>query len=109
MDLHQLAAENNEAGLRRALSDEPGAVDIYAPRSELEGVINRHGLKGTPLHTAVVSGSVECVRLLLEQGADPGKCVIQSERGDELIAYADAAWLALQTGDERIISLLEKV
>lgn len=108
-DLHQLAADNDYRVLRQALVEEPEAVDRYSPRRELEDIIIRHGLKGTPLHVAVVNGSAECVSLLLENGADPGRCVIQSERGDELIPYADANYLAQRAGHAAIIGILGQV
>jgi hypothetical protein len=105
-ELHRLAAAGDCAGLIGALRKNPAAVDEYRPWRPLETLINRHGLKGTPLHAAVAGGSVDCVRMLLNAGAEPGKRVIQSERGDEEIPDADALFLAGITGRKEIIDLL---
>jgi hypothetical protein len=104
--LHRLAAEGDHRALSRALSGKREDIDTYAPYRGLEDIIIRHGLKGTPLHVAVAAGSRECVELLLESGADPSLCVIQSERGDEVIPYADALYLARESGREDIARLI---
>ncbi|HDY69611.1 MAG TPA: ankyrin repeat domain-containing protein [Actinobacteria bacterium] len=103
---HQLAAAGEAAALRRALAAAPDTIDAYRVYRGLEDIIIRHGLKGTPLHVAVAAGSLDCARLLLECGADPSLCVIQSERGDEAIPYATALFLARETGRKDMIELL---
>ncbi len=107
--LHRLAASGDAEGLRRALASTPGAPDLYRHWPPLEDIIVRHGLKGTPLHAAAAAGEGECARLLVEHGADPARKVIQSERGDEEIAYADAAWLARSRGHRRLAEMLAAV
>lgn len=108
-DLHQLAAEGNERELARALEQKPEDIDSYRPRKELENVIVRHGLKGTPLHIAIVCEVAPCVSLLFDKGADPHLLVIQSERGDEPVEYADAEFLARKITNDAIIAMLAQV
>ena len=105
-NLHELTAAGETAALNRALVADPDAVDSYRAYRGLEDIIIRHGLKGTPLHVAVAAGRLDCARLLLEHGADPSLGVIQSERGDEVIPYATALFLARETGRKDIVELL---
>ena len=57
--IHQAAHDNDGSSLRLLLANHPEAV----------GIENVHG--EAPLVTAAVEGSTNCVKLLLENGADP--------------------------------------
>ncbi len=107
MDLHHSAATNNFELLRTVVDESRELIDSYRSSRELESVIIRHGLKGTPLHIAVLHRSLESVQILLERGADPMKRVIQCERGEEEIPHATALYLADQLGYSEIRAVLQ--
>ena len=106
MSLHQLAATDDAAGLRALLEDDPVAVDRYDKHPALGEVIYRHGLKGTPLHVAVLHGSLNAMRALLDFGADPGLPVMQFERGFDPVPNSSAIDLARRAGREDAAMLL---
>ncbi|MGE0758024.1 MAG: ankyrin repeat domain-containing protein [Pirellulaceae bacterium] len=54
-----------------------------------------------PIHWAVFAGKTEVVRLLLQQGADPGQSIYTYDSWDKLLASARAR------GNQKIESLLE--
>ena len=106
MSLHRLAADDDADGLRAALASNPAAVDDYDKHAALGEVIYRHGLKGTPLHIAVLHGSLDAMRVLLDFGADPGLSVMQFERGFDTVPDSSAMDLARRTGREDAVALL---
>jgi hypothetical protein len=106
--LHELVEQGDLEGLTAALATESGAIDSFELCHPLEAAINRHGLKGTPLHLAVATGNSEAVELLLANGADQSLRVIQSERGDEMIPYATPSYLAGKLGHEEIAAALKR-
>ena len=79
--LHQLAESNETEELKAALLESVESINAYATHQALRGAVYRHGLKGTPLHVAVISNRVEAAKLLIEFGADPSLNVMQFERG----------------------------
>jgi ankyrin repeat protein len=106
-DLHALIEAGDLDGLAAALKSSSGQIDSFQPCNQLVAAINRHGLKGTPLHLAVAMKNVDAVKLLLDNGADQSLRVIQSERGDEMIPYATASYLAGKLGYEQIAGALK--
>jgi ankyrin repeat protein len=108
MDLHELASEDRHKELSEALAQNDDLIDSYLLSKDFHTVINRHDLKGTPLHFAIIHNSINCVKILLEHGADVNKCVRQCERGEQDIPHANALFLAKKLGYEEICELLEK-
>ena len=92
--LHQLAELNDVGELRRRLLVGGESIDDYDKNKGLESLILRHGLKGTALHAAVLHGSVDAVRVLLEFGADKAIQVLQFERGFDEVPNSTALDLA---------------
>ncbi len=108
MGLHELAAGDMHEELKNALSQSKEGIDSYLLSKVFHRVINRHGLKGTPLHFAIIHNSINCVKVLLDCGADINKCIRQCERGEQDILHADALFLANKTGNSEISELLKK-
>jgi ankyrin repeat protein len=105
--IHTHVETGDLVSLRKAIVANPKEINAYQLCQPLETVINRHGLKGTALHLAVVLGNIDKVRVLLEEGANPNYCVVQSERGDEIIPYANAIYIADHEGYQAIANLLK--
>ncbi len=109
MELHELAAKDLTIELKKALSLNKSLIDLYELSKDFHKVINRHGLKGTPLHFAIIHNSISSVNALLDCGADITKCVRQCERGEQDISHADALFLAEEIGNKEICDLLKAV
>jgi hypothetical protein len=104
--LHQLAESNKTDELRAVLSESVESINTYATYPVFRTVIYRHGLKGTPLHVAVISNCVEAARLLLEFGADQTLNVMQFERGYDEVPQTAALDLAKRLKLREMIEML---
>jgi len=82
------------------------SVDAYEKHKPLEDIIYRHGLKGTPLHVAVIHNAAEAVAVLLDFGGDRTKRILQYERGVEPVAGTTPLDLARRLGHEEIARML---
>lgn len=104
--LHRLAARNDAGELRRRLLEDGESFDAYDKNKDLESLIYRHGLKCTALHAAVLHGSADAVRLLLEFGADKTAQVLQFERGFEEVPNTTALDLAGKLESPGLVRIL---
>ena len=89
----QYAAQLGDVGIARILLDHKAKVNYSARYNK------------TPIHHAVVDGNRDCVRLLLERGADPNicrPCNPHNRRQDFPLHVAGL------NGDEEIVKLLLK-
>ena len=104
--LHQLAESNKTDELRTVLSDSIESINTYATYPVFRNVIYRHGLKGTPLHVAVISNCIDAARLLLDFGADQSLNIMQFERGYDEVSNTAALELAKRLKSREMIEML---
>ncbi len=104
--LHQLAESNKTDELRAVLLESVESINTYATYSLFRKVIYRHGLKGTPLHVAVISNCLEAARLLLDFGADQALNILQFERGYDEVPQTAALELAKRLKLREMIEML---
>ena len=104
--LHDLARQNRAGELRAMLDKARLSIDAYEKHKPLENIVYRHGLKGTPLHVAVIHNAAEAVAVLLDFGGDRTKPILQFERGVEPVAGTTPLDLARRLGHDESARML---
>ena len=61
-------------------------------------MVGVNAVVGTPLHASVAAGHIECVRLLLEHGADPNARADMGQTPLHLAPSSDIARLLIEAG-----------
>jgi ankyrin repeat protein len=90
-DACQLAALGESERLKELL-------DVDLSTLSFTGKIGVNAVVGTPLHASVAAGHIECVRLLLEHGADPNARADMGQTPLHLAPSSDIARLLIEAG-----------